>query len=451
VELSVSPSASTIQVGQSAQFAAAVVVTGTASSGVSWSLSNPAVGSVTVSGNSLTVVGASAGSTDVVATSQFDGSKRAVASLTVVGVVQGITVTPPAQSVAVGGSVRLTANVTAIGASTAAIFTSSNSSVARVDSVVAPGNVAFIRGLAPGTVTITVRSAADTSKSTTATVIVTSGSAGVCTLANATTTITVGQTVAGALSTADCDLGDGSFADIYRLTVTATQGVQIDLATTAFDAYLLLVDASGNLVAEDDNAGGGSNARITRSLAAGTYFIVANSYDPGSTGAYSLSVRTSTTATTECTTATLAGTVTLGQTINGALATTDCTLNNGARADLYTLNVAASQAVQIDVTSTAFDAYVIVYGATGNIVVVDDNSGGGTNARVVRTLAPGTYYVAATTGIPTGLGAYTLTVRPPAGAAVAQAAGEAKSKRVAWAASTGDVIRALGKPRPDAP
>jgi uncharacterized protein YjdB len=461
-QLSVSPTASTIQVGQSAQFAAAVVVTGTASSGVTWSLSNPSVGTVTANGNSLTVVGSAVGSTDVVATSQFDGTRRAVASLTVVGVVQGITVTPPAQTVAVGGTVQITANVTAIGASTAVIFTSSNSSVASVEGLDASGRVVTIRGRAPGTATITARAAADTSKVTTATVTVTGGGSNVCSTGTLTGGIVTGQTVTGALTTSDCDLGDGSFADIYTLTISTPQAVQIDLTSTAFDAYLILIDGAGNLLAADDDGGGGTNARVrSPMLAPGTYYIAANSIDPGATGAYSLSVRVSTAAGNECTTSTIAGTIAVGQTINGALTTTDCTLGNGSRADLYTLTLATSQAVQIDLTSTAFDAYIIVYGATGNIITGDDNSGGGTNARVSRTLAPGTYYVAATAEIVSSLGAYTITIRPPTGADAAPAVAErtgtprlgwagAKAMRAVRATSAVDVALPLGKPRPRA-
>jgi hypothetical protein len=103
--------------------------------------------------------------------------------------------------------------------------------------------------------------------------------------------ITVGQTVNGGLTSTDCQLGDGSSADLYRLTLTAPRSVQIDMTSTAVDAYLVLFDVAGTPLDEDDDGGGGSNARIVISLAAGTYVIAANSWEAGETGSYQLRVQ----------------------------------------------------------------------------------------------------------------------------------------------------------------
>jgi hypothetical protein len=65
---------------------------------------------------------------------------------------------------------------------------------------------------------------------------------------------------------------------------------RIDLESTAFDAFLVLKDSSGNVVASDDDGGNGLNSRIERVLAAGTYEIVASSFGPNQTGAYQLTV-----------------------------------------------------------------------------------------------------------------------------------------------------------------
>ena len=407
-QLTVSPGTFTVQVGQTAQFAAAVVVTGSASSGVTWALSNPAVATMTVSGNSVSVTGNSAGTTDVTAISQFDGAKRAVATLTVVpipGSVQSLSVTPASASVPVGQAVQLTASIRATGgASRAVSFSSGDTTIATVSWT---DSVATVRGVAPGTARITVTSLFDTTLTTTSTITVTAAAAGACTLAGTTATVAIGQTLTGTLVGTDCLLGDGTYADVYRLAVATSQALQIDMTSTALDSYLFLLDANGALVAADDNSGGGSNARITRPLSAGTYYVVANNFAPGTGGAYTLSVRPA----AACTTATVVGPIGVGQTVTGTLASTDCTLSDGAYADLYRVTITASQALQIDMTSSAFDSFLIVFDANGAVVATDDDSGGGLNARITRTLTPGTYYVAAKSEAPGATGAYTLTVR----------------------------------------
>lgn len=65
----------------------------------------------------------------------------------------------------------------------------------------------------------------------------------------------------------------------YSLTVPSNKDnslVQIDLTSGDRDTGLMLLDSSGNLVEANDDSGPGSNARIVRRLASGTYTIVAH-------------------------------------------------------------------------------------------------------------------------------------------------------------------------------
>jgi hypothetical protein len=104
-------------------------------------------------------------------------------------------------------------------------------------------------------------------------------------------TLTVGVTTVGSLSTSDCVRAlDGSYADRYRFTLPAAANVQIDLASTQFDAWLVLGATSGDPIASDDDSGDGENARLFAMLAAGTYEVLANSFAPGETGTYQLLV-----------------------------------------------------------------------------------------------------------------------------------------------------------------
>jgi hypothetical protein len=102
--------------------------------------------------------------------------------------------------------------------------------------------------------------------------------------------------VNGTLAPTDCNFDDGSYADVYGITVTANTTVQIDLTSTAFDTWLELYELlpSGSLVqraVNDDVSPTSTDSQVQFALVgASRYFIVANSFDPAVTGAYVLKV-----------------------------------------------------------------------------------------------------------------------------------------------------------------
>jgi hypothetical protein len=87
-------------------------------------------------------------------------------------------------------------------------------------------------------------------------------------------TLASGASASGTIQYTGCQYPDNTFADLYQLTVPADATVDIRLNSSEFDAYLVLTDAKGAVVDQDDDSGGNTDARITRSLAAGTYMIV---------------------------------------------------------------------------------------------------------------------------------------------------------------------------------
>lgn len=105
-----------------------------------------------------------------------------------------------------------------------------------------------------------------------------------------------------------------------------------------------------------------------------------------------------------CSTA-LAPTIAVGQTINGALAATDCKLNDNTYADGYLLTVTSATNVQIDLTAS-FDTYLfllellptneLTQRAANDDVDPDDpnipNDPVDTNSRITFTLQPNAIY-----------------------------------------------------------
>jgi lysyl endopeptidase len=108
--------------------------------------------------------------------------------------------------------------------------------------------------------------------------------------------ISVGQTINGTLSTSDCPLGDGSYVDAYSFNGTTGQKISILMTSSAFDTVLYLLNPDGSVLAADDDGGGGTNSRIPAGSgfftlpATGSYTILANSFDAGATGPYSLTL-----------------------------------------------------------------------------------------------------------------------------------------------------------------
>lgn len=252
---------------------------------VTWTSSNSGVASV--SGAGLVTGIAVGGPVTITATSE--GQVGTASASVVAPIVTTVTISPAVTTVASGGTTPLSALIRDQNGATMTektpTWTTSNASIATVSPI---GLVTGIAAGGPVTITATVDG-----KTGTASITVTSSPC------DASTPITIGQTLGGALASTDCALQDGSFMDLYQVAVTANGRLQIDVTSTAFDAYLILFlrnpDGTRVAVGADDNSGGGTNARITRDAVAGeTYLIGANSLLANMTGAYQVALQSTT-------------------------------------------------------------------------------------------------------------------------------------------------------------
>jgi hypothetical protein len=96
----------------------------------------------------------------------------------------------------------------------------------------------------------------------------------------------------GSLGAGDSTLNDGSFYDVYPFEGEAGQTITIQLESSDFDTYLLLTDADGQaLIENDDVSSGNFNSALTYTLpSSGTYNAIANSYDATGRGSYQITV-----------------------------------------------------------------------------------------------------------------------------------------------------------------
>ena len=110
----------------------------------------------------------------------------------------------------------------------------------------------------------------------------------------------------------------------------------------------------------------------------------------------------------------------VGQTINGALSSGSCLLNDGTYIDFYSFDGTAGQAVSVSLGSSAFDTYLYLIDPDGNVLEENDDSGGSTDSRIpmdagVLTLpATGTYYIGVNSYDASVTGAYTVSLNTDA-------------------------------------
>ena len=153
--------------------------------------------------------------------------------------------------------------------------------------------------------------------------------------------------ISGQLSSGDCTVqtlmgggSDTSLVDVYQFELQQTTRVNLRMTSSALDSVLVLMNNRSEVIDVDDDLGQGCNSSITRTLAAGTYAVLANTFvSPtdcaGTSGPYRLtaSYESSTLLTQGRKTSFLGGTTT-------AIFSGGVTTNNGVS---YTNTISSTQ------------------------------------------------------------------------------------------------------------
>lgn len=275
----VAPATLTLEDGQTAKITA--TLRNPKSRSVTWSSSNTAVATVDAVG---TVTAVTNGTASVVVKMVDDSTISTAVPVTVSGpAVATVTVTPSTVTVFVGVTRTINAQLRAsdgrLVRGRTVTWATPNAGVASVS------GTGIVRGIAPGgPIALSA-----TSEGRTATSLVRVAHA--AELCPFIAVLPVGQRTDGRLALGDCEFSvDESYVDIYEIALTAPATVQIDMASADLDAYLGLFDAAGVFLAEDDNSGGGRNARLVQQLSAGRFRIWANTTAGAVSGAYAMTV-----------------------------------------------------------------------------------------------------------------------------------------------------------------
>lgn len=103
-----------------------------------------------------------------------------------------------------------------------------------------------------------------------------------------------GQAISGSVSDTDCEAGDGSFFEVWRVRVPAAGTYQFT-ATSTFDNFLAVVrldayddtSATTTDMGSDDDSGPGSNALLNVTLQPDVdYFLIVNGFSATDVGPY---------------------------------------------------------------------------------------------------------------------------------------------------------------------
>ena len=218
-----------------------------------------------------------------------------------------------------------------------------------------------------------------------------------------------GNAIAASLTASDNTLPDGSYYKAYQFQGQAGQSVVIEMRGNSLDPYLVLFDASGRKVAEDDDGAGGKNARLKVTLpSTGKYTLYANSYEIGKTGSFTIAGSLSNNFTAEST-----GDRRIILQKNGVLGTQSRILaRDGSFFDAFSFNGQAGQVVQIELISSDFHPYLVLF--SPNSKVLQENNGLPSRKQATMTLElpfTGTYRTIVNAFDRTGKGSYKLTVQ----------------------------------------
>ena len=216
-----------------------------------------------------------------------------------------------------------------------------------------------------------------------------------------------GSSVSGVLSANSNVLeSDNSFFDAYTFDAQQGQQISIDMVSQDLDAYLILLDPNGQDIAQDDDGGNGTNARlVTTATSSGTYTVLANSYAVGEVGEYRLQVSANNSSSAN-TRLLLQEEGYLGQ---GALVLQ----SDGSLYQEHSFHGEAGQQVTVTMESDEFDTYLILIGPDEQVIEQNDDIGPSNfNSAITVTLpTTGTYRAIANAYDSTGRGRYSIRVQ----------------------------------------
>lgn len=183
-------------------------------------------------------------------------------------------------------------------------------------------------------------------------------------------------TLSGSISNTDTQ-------DFYRLSLTATTLLNVQMTGLTADADLRLLDSQGTTLVKS-SASGSANESLTRSLAAGVYYLRVYQFSGNTAYQLSLSIGTASSNTTMAT-ATNLGTLTGTRQATGYV-------GSGHTDEYFKFNFTAKHKLTATLSGLTADADLELLDSTGH-VLIKSNKRGTVNDLFSKDLNSGTYYL----------------------------------------------------------
>jgi hypothetical protein len=197
----------------------------------------------------------------------------------------------------------------------------------------------------------------------------------------------------GELTDGSPQLDNGKPFDAYTFRAEAGQHIALDMHSDDLDTYLVLLDAEGNVVEENDDHNGSRRHSHIQFTAPedGEYTVQATCFDADDRGVYTLTFGSFTA-------------------YSGELAEGDTTLPNGEYIDWYDIECEAGQLMLLEINGEGFDTYLIFEDPMGSWEENDDAGDTLTSRIESNIFMPGTYRIGVTSFEGGETGTYTLSI-----------------------------------------
>jgi CHAT domain-containing protein/tetratricopeptide (TPR) repeat protein len=185
-------------------------------------------------------------------------------------------------------------------------------------------------------------------------------------------------------------------AQLFLVKLAAGKQYRISMDSKALDSFLVVQNQAGDLLAWDDNSGGGLNALLTLDVLKEGTFKIQAAFVEGA-GAFDVKVQE-------------VGPVTVHD--GGAALKLQGDLGKG-QSRAYNVKLAAGKTYLIDMfgpDSAVFDAYLRLLDASGKQLAWDDDSGLDWDAQIIYRIEQAATYQIVATNMGKGQGPFTLTV-----------------------------------------
>ncbi len=228
----------------------------------------------------------------------------------------------------------------------------------------------------------------------------------------------LGDVVNGTLSTLDCGVNLGAifYYDFYQLDFAAQQSFTVGMSSTVFDTYVDLFNAAGAWLGFNDDSLNLStmttNSYFEGIFAAGNYVIGASSWDPATTGSYTVRSAVRAPTIVECRDIWANRGVAISETITA----TDCidtSTGSTFYSDRLILGLETGATMTAHLTSGEVNPNLILYAVPAGTIVAsnDDSTVGNSTAYFSYTVSQGGFFVLDMgTAVAGQTGAYTLTL-----------------------------------------